>query len=78
MPNIMLWAEKITGEPTERAEKSAQSMLNIMTWAEKNAGKATERAEKSAQSMLNTMIWAEKQQKKQLNIPKSLPKAYQI
>ena len=53
-------------------------MSNIMTWAEKKAGKATERAEKSAQSMLNTMIWAEKQQKKQLNILKSLPKAYQI
>ena len=78
MLHIIRWAEKITGEPTERAEKSAQSMSNIMTWAEKKAGKATERAEKSAQSMLNTMIWAEKQQKKQLNIPKSLPKAYQI
>ena len=53
-------------------------MPNIMLWAEKITGEATERAEKSAQSMLNTMIWAEKQQKKQLNIPKSLPKAYQI
>ena len=74
----MLWAEKITGEPTERAEKSAQSMSNIMLWAEKITGEAPERAEKSAQSMLNTMIWAEKQQKKQLNIPKSQPKAYQI
>ena len=78
MLHIMRWAEKITGEATERAEKSAQNMSNIMTWAEKNAGKATERAEKSAQSMLNTMIWAEKQKKKQLNILKSLPKAYQI
>ncbi len=49
-----------------------------MLWAEKITGEATERAEKSAQSMLNTMIWAEKQKKKQLNILKSLPKAYQI
>ena len=78
MPNIMLWAEKITGEATARAKMSAQSMPNIMLWAEKNSGKATARAEKSTQSMLNTMIWAEKQQKKQLNVPKSLPKAYQI
>ena len=51
MLHIMRWAEKITGEPTERAEKSAQSMSNIMLWAEKNAEKAPERAEKSAQSM---------------------------
>ena len=71
-------AEKITGEAPKCAEKSAQSMSNIMLWAEKITEKAPERAEKSAQSMLNTMIWAEKQQKKQLNIPKSQPKAYQI
>ncbi len=56
---IMRWAEKITGETTERAEKSAQSMSNIMPWAEKTAGKATEHTEKSAQSMSNTMLWAE-------------------
>ena len=78
MPNIMLWAEKITGEAPKCAEKSAQSMSNIMTWAEKITGEAPKCAEKSAQSMLNTMIWAEKQKKKQLNILKSLPKAYQI
>ncbi len=46
----MLWAEKITGEATERAEKSAQSMPNIMTWAEKNAEKAPERAKMSAKA----------------------------
>ena len=68
-------AEKITGEAPKCAEKSAQSMSNIMLWAEKITGEAPKCAEKSAQSMLNTMIWAEKQQKKQLNIPKSLPKA---
>ena len=45
---------------TERAEKSAQSMLYIMLWAEKNAGKATARAKKSAQSISNIMLWAEK------------------
>ena len=78
MPNIMLWAEKITGEPTERAEKSAQNMSNIMTWAEKNAEKAPERAKMSAQSMLNIMTWAEKTKEYQLNVLKSLPKACQI
>jgi hypothetical protein len=52
----MPWAEKITGEAPERAEKSAQSMSNIMTWAEKNAGKATERAKMSAKSMPNIKI----------------------
>ena len=50
MPNIMLWAEKITGEAPERAEKSAQNMSNIMTWAEKNAEKAPERAKMSAKA----------------------------
>ncbi len=35
MVYIMPWAEKITGEATERAEKSAQGMLNTMIWAEK-------------------------------------------
>ena len=56
MPNIMLWAEKITGEATEHAEKSAQSMSNIMPWAEKITGEAPECAEKSAQSMPNIKI----------------------
>ncbi len=50
MLHIMRWAEKITGEPTERAEKSAQNMSNIMTWAEKNAEKAPERAKMSAKA----------------------------
>ena len=50
MLNIMLWAEKITGEAPKCAEKSAQSMLNIMTWAEKNAEKAPERAKMSAKT----------------------------
>ena len=51
MLHIMRWAEKITGEATERAEKSVQSMSNIMTWAEKITREAPECAEKSAQSM---------------------------
>ena len=50
MPNIMMWAEKITGEAPARAEKSTQSMPNIMTWAEKNAEKAPERAKMSAKA----------------------------
>ena len=78
MPNIMMWAEKITGKATARAEKSTQSMLNTMLWAEKNAGKATARAKMSAQSMSNIMLWAEKTKEYQLNVLKSLPKACQI
>ena len=52
----MLWAEKITGEATERAEKSAQSMLNTMPWAEKITGRAPERAKMSAKSLPNIKI----------------------
>ena len=50
MLHIMRWAEKITGEPTERAEKSAQSMSNIMLWAEKITGEAPKRAKMSAKA----------------------------
>ena len=46
----MPWAEKITGEAPERAEKSAQSMSNIMTWAEKITGEATASAKMSAKA----------------------------
>ena len=52
----MLWAEKITGEATERAEKSAQSMLNTMPWAEKITGRAPARAKMSAKSLPNIKI----------------------
>ena len=52
----MTWAEKITGEAPERAEKSAQSMSNIMLWAEKITGEAPERAKMSAKSMPNIKI----------------------
>ena len=75
---IMLWAEKNAGKVTARAKKSAQSISNIMMWVEKNSGKATARAKMSAQSMPNIMLWAEKTKEYQLNVPKSLPKAYQI
>ena len=74
----MRWAEKNAGKAAERAKMSAQSMPNIMLWAEKNSGKATARAKMSAQSMPNIMRWAEKTKEYQLNVPKSLPKAYQI
>ena len=78
MPNIMMWAEKITGEAPARAEKSTQSISNIMMWAEKITGKATARAKMSAQSMLNIMLWAEKTKEYQLSVLKSPPKACQI
>ena len=52
----MPWAEKITGEAPERAEKSAQSMSNIMMWAEKITRAAPERAKMSAKSMPNIKI----------------------
>ena len=50
MLHIMRWAEKITGEAPERAEKSAQSMSNIMLWAEKITGEAPKRAKMSAKA----------------------------
>lgn len=56
MPNIMLWAEKITGEAPERAEKSAQSMSNIMMWAEKITRAAPERAKMSAKYQNNISV----------------------
>ena len=52
----MLWAEKITGEAPERAEKSAQSMSNIMMWAEKITRAAPERAKMSAKYQNNISV----------------------
>ena len=52
----MTWAEKITGEAPERAEKSAQSMSNIMMWAEKITRAAPERAKMSAKYQNNISV----------------------
>ena len=74
----MLWAEKITGEATERAEKSAQSMLNTMIWAEKQKKKQLNILKSLPKACKIRCRGQRKSQEKRLSVQKSLPKACQI